>query len=85
MDNSIADILASVTRAHEATVAAASGLPLPSEQQQQQVDLQQLTRAWIAERMAPEILPYPAELMGRIMARLSAQVCIAWRAGVYAG
>ena len=37
-------------------------------------DLQELTRAWVAERVAPEILPYPAALMDRTMIRVRAQV-----------
>jgi hypothetical protein len=37
-------------------------------------DLQALTRAWVAERCAPEILPYPEELIDRIMERIKMQV-----------
>jgi GINS complex subunit 4 len=37
-------------------------------------DLQQLTRAWVTERSAPELLPWPAELVERTMARVAAQV-----------
>jgi GINS complex subunit 4 len=58
----IADILASV-----------SGGPLiPPET----LDLQALTRAWVNERTAPELLPYPAELVDRTMARVARQVCV---------
>lgn len=38
-------------------------------------DLQELTRAWITERSAPEILPWPEVLMGRILERIRRQVC----------
>lgn len=58
----IADILASV-----------SGGPLIP---QATLDLQALTRAWVNERTAPELLPYPAELVDRTMQRVAQQVCI---------
>ena len=38
-------------------------------------DLQELTRAWVTERSAPEILPWPNALMERILERISRQVC----------
>lgn len=68
MDPSLADILASVTRAHN----AASG---EDESEAQRHDLQLLTQAWVAERVAPEVLPYPTGLMERIMDRIRRQVC----------
>ena len=37
-------------------------------------DLQELTRAWVTERSAPEILPWPDALMERILARIRRQV-----------
>ena len=37
-------------------------------------DLQELTRAWVAERSAPEILSWPEELMGRVLERIGRQV-----------
>ena len=37
-------------------------------------DLQELTRAWVAERMAPELLPWPEELMERMLERIRKQV-----------
>ncbi|KAI9725552.1 MAG: GINS complex subunit [Chrysothrix sp. TS-e1954] len=64
MDPSIADILDSVTRSHNATAAGFS------DTAQQQHDLQLLSQAWVAERVAPELLPYPAELMERTMTRM---------------
>ena len=56
----IADILASV-----------SGGPLIP---QATLDLQALTRAWVNERTAPELLPYPADLVDRTMERVAKQV-----------
>lgn len=38
------------------------------------LDLQALTRAWINERGAPELLPYPNALINRVMDRIRAQV-----------
>ncbi|KAJ4303539.1 GINS complex subunit [Kalmusia sp. IMI 367209] len=37
-------------------------------------DLQELTRAWVAERVAPEILPWPADLMERVLERIRRQI-----------
>lgn len=56
----IADILASV-----------SGGPLIP---QSTLDLQAITRAWVNERTAPELLPYPSELVDRTMQRIARQV-----------
>lgn len=41
---------------------------------QESRDLQELTRAWVAERTAPEILSWPEELMGRVLGRVGRQV-----------
>lgn len=79
MDTSISDILASVTRAAYTT---SSSLLLSGHQNSNnpnaispaQLDLQLLTHAWVAERVAPELLPYPAELMERVVARVREQV-----------
>ena len=38
-------------------------------------DLQELTRAWVTERSAPEILPWPDALMERVLERIRTQVC----------
>lgn len=59
MDLDISDILASVSE--------------PSQPQRTQ-DLQALTRAWVNERTAPELLPYPTELVDRVMGRVRMQV-----------
>lgn len=37
-------------------------------------DLQELTRLWVAERVAPEILPWPSDLMDRVLDRIRRQV-----------
>ena len=37
-------------------------------------DLQELSRAWVTERSAPEILPWPASLMERVLDRIRQQV-----------
>jgi GINS complex subunit 4 len=42
---------------------------------QESRDLQELTRAWVVERTAPEILNWPEELMERVLERIRRQVC----------
>lgn len=44
--------------------------PTPQETR----DLQDLTRAWVAERAAPELLPWPESLMERMTDRIRRQV-----------
>jgi len=51
-------------------LAEISGPTIPQES----LDLQALTRLWVAERVAPEILPWPEELMTRMLTRLRQQV-----------
>ncbi|KEQ99581.1 hypothetical protein AUEXF2481DRAFT_184012 [Aureobasidium subglaciale EXF-2481] len=41
---------------------------------QRTADLQALTRAWVAERCAPELLPWPEELVERVMDRIKLQL-----------
>jgi GINS complex subunit 4 len=41
---------------------------------QESRDLQELTRAWVAERTAPEILTWPEELMDRVLERIRRQI-----------
>lgn len=43
---------------------------------QRTLDLQALVRAWVAERTAPEVLPWPEELVARVMERVRLQVCL---------
>jgi len=77
MDNSISDILASVTRAAYATSTSLLGHtdhPSAPTIPPAQLDLQLLTRAWVSERSAPELLPYPTDLVERVMARIREQV-----------
>lgn len=40
-------------------------------------DLQELTRSWVAERVAPEVLPWPADLIERVLERIQQQVSFA--------
>jgi hypothetical protein len=42
-------------------------------------DLQELTRCWVAERVAPEILPWPSDLMDRVLERIRKQVRLSLR------
>ena len=42
---------------------------------QETKDLQELTRAWVNERSAPEILPWPDALVERVLRRINTQVC----------
>jgi GINS complex subunit 4 len=37
-------------------------------------DLQEITRAWVTERSAPEILQWPESLMERVLERIRKQV-----------
>ena len=37
-------------------------------------DLQELTRCWVAERVAPELLPWPGEVVERVLGRIARQV-----------
>jgi len=67
----IADILASVTRDHHEALGT---INLESQASEKQLDLQSLTRAWVSERVTPELLPYPTELMDRVNKRIREQV-----------
>ncbi|CAI6335218.1 unnamed protein product [Periconia digitata] len=37
-------------------------------------DLQELTRCWVAERVAPELLPWPEEVVERVLERIRRQI-----------
>ena len=37
-------------------------------------DLRRLTRAWVNERASPELMPYPQDVMERVMNRIRRQV-----------
>lgn len=58
----IDDILASVDRSDVSSPESTA------------LDHQLLTRFWVAERTAPELLPWPARLMDRMMERVRQQV-----------
>lgn len=58
----IDDILADLDRTESSPTASAA------------LDHQQLTRFWISERAAPEILKWPTELMDRVMLRVRQQI-----------
>ena len=59
MDDDIQDILNSVSA---------------PEVPQRTLDLQALTRAWVNERTSPELLPYPTNLVERVMDWIKKQV-----------
>jgi GINS complex subunit 4 len=65
MDMDIDDILASVDRATTNHLSSPESVTL---------DHQHLTRLWVAERAVSELLPWPAELMDRMMERVRKQV-----------
>ena len=67
MDDDIQDILASVS---------APSIPLRT------LDLQALTRAWVNERTSPEMLPYPTDLVDRVMDRIKKRVSMALVRGI---
>lgn len=71
MDIDISDILASVTRAAPGDPSSSSSLYLDTDAA---TDHQLLTRSWISERCAPDLLPYPTELMQRVMSRVQQQI-----------
>jgi GINS complex subunit 4 len=51
-------------------LAEVDGNTIPPET----LDLRELTRAWVTERSAPEILPWPDTLMERVLERVRKQV-----------
>ena len=51
-------------------LAEVDGHAVPSQAR----DLQELTRAWLNERSAPELLPWPDSLMERVLERIRRQV-----------
>lgn len=60
----IDDILASVDRDNYSSSLESTA-----------IDHQQLTRLWVAERAVTELLPWPAQVMDRMMDRVRKQVC----------
>ena len=72
MDVDISDILASVSRPQH---AGSQSHPQHAHADTDAfTDHQQLTRAWTSERCAPDLLPYPSELMSRVTSRVQAQI-----------
>lgn len=72
MDVDISDILASFSRPQDLSSSRSSHHV--GDDTDTFTDHQLLTRAWTSERCAPDLLPYPTELMARIMARVQAQI-----------
>jgi GINS complex subunit 4 len=66
MDLDISDILADV---HSSSLSSHDHLASTAH-----LDHQQLTRLWTFERTCPDILPWPTELMQRVMSRVRAQI-----------
>jgi GINS complex subunit 4 len=58
----IDDILADIDAPHASAPSSAA------------LDVQRLTRAWVSERAAPELLEWPGELMEHVMERVAKQV-----------
>ena len=56
-------------------LAEVDGNVIPQETR----DLQELTRAWVTERSAPEILPWPSALLERVLDRIRRQVTLIQR------
>lgn len=61
----IEDILADLDRTEPTSTASTASTAL---------DYQQLTRFWISERAAPDLLKWPGELMDRVMFRVRQQI-----------
>jgi GINS complex subunit 4 len=66
MDVDISDILADV---HASSLSSHDQLASTAH-----LDHQQLTRLWTSERTCPDLLPWPTELMQRVMSRVRAQI-----------
>ncbi|KIW62916.1 hypothetical protein PV04_09804 [Phialophora macrospora] len=74
MDIDISDILADVSRSHNYAASSSQPQHYSSTDTDAFADHQLLTRAWQSERCAPDLLPYPNDLMTRVMSRLQAQI-----------
>jgi GINS complex subunit 4 len=68
----ISDILTSI--AHPRTNNTTSSSHNAPRQHPRHLDQQALTRAWINERVAPELLPYPSELIQRCSKAVAGQI-----------
>jgi GINS complex subunit 4 len=65
----ISDILTSISHHPRTNFTTSPNTPHPRF-----LDQQALTRAWINERVAPELLPYPAELIDRCSKAVAKQI-----------
>lgn len=74
MDVDISDILADVSRSQPNNSASSHSQSYSTADTDAFTDHQLLTRAWTAERNAPDLLPYPTALMQRVMSRVAAQI-----------
>ncbi|KIW10829.1 hypothetical protein PV08_10128 [Exophiala spinifera] len=72
MDLDISDILADVSR--PAAGAATGSLSHSASDTDTFTDHQLLVRAWTSERCAPDLLPYPTDLLYRVMSRVQSQI-----------
>lgn len=71
MDIDISDILADVSRSVRLQHSQSLGT---TDLESSYADHQQLVKSWTSERCSPELLPYPTELMKRIMRRIGSQI-----------
>ena len=73
MDVDISDILADVSRSQNYNNSSSSH-QYSTNDTDAFTDHQLLTRAWTSERCAPDLLPYPTDLMARVMSRIQSQI-----------
>lgn len=74
MDVDISDILADVSRLPAAYLDDSTSTSHLSDGQSTVNDYQRLVRVWISERAAPALLPYPTDLISRVMSRVREQI-----------
>ncbi|KAK6364815.1 GINS complex subunit [Exophiala oligosperma] len=74
MDLDISDILADVSRPSGGISGSTNSISHSATDTDTFVDHQLLVRAWTSERCAPDLLPYPEDLMGRVMSRVQNQI-----------
>jgi GINS complex subunit 4 len=74
----ISDILTSISvphpRPHTTSSRSTTNLTSNPSHHPRHLDQQALTRAWINERVAPELLPYPSELIARCSKAVEKQI-----------
>ena len=78
MDLDISDILADISHtsqlSHRQSHSHQHAHPSHYPDTDSFTDHQLLTRSWTSERCAPDLLPWPSELMSRIMSRVANQI-----------